>query len=90
MLARALEAGAALGGLISGLCDGAEDEKELTALYGKTDILRVFPDALSEYYTEFSMPTEYMARFDVYKDYIKMLLSERGCAQTERSTGSTK
>ena len=76
--------------LFAYLCDNAENGEMLAEAEKCIDILKILPDILSEYYTEFSMPTEYMARFDVYKDYIKMLLSERGCAQTERSTGSTK
>lgn len=76
ILVKSLESASALGQLFAYLCDNAENGEMLAEAEKCIDILKILPDILSEYYTEFSMPTEYMARLDVYKEYVQQLLTD--------------
>ncbi len=64
---------------IIGLCDNSSNNEWLEAMLSRLENLANDFDIFDDYYTEFSMPSEIMARFGVYTDYIRMLLSSGKC-----------
>lgn len=61
--------------IIIGLCDNSGNREWLEAMLSRLEGLANDFDIFDDYYTDFSMPSEVMARFGVYTDYIRMLLS---------------
>ncbi len=79
MLANSLIYSIIISDIICGICDNGNDAEYLTGMLSRLERVSEDFDIFDDYYTAYSMPSEKMARFGVYIDYIRMLLSSGKC-----------
>jgi len=75
MLMWAVENAKFYGGLVPVLCENTGNAEMLCELKVRLDEFAPSVEVLSRYYTDFSMPSEYMSRVEVYKDFIDRFIS---------------
>ena len=65
-----------LSGYVAQLCLRYDDRNWLLGQLAAFDAFRSHIAILSEYYTDFSMPSEYQSRIEIHKEYIRSLLAK--------------
>ena len=70
MLMWAIENAKFYGGLVSELCENTGNAEVLGELKVRLDEFAPSVEVLSKYYTGFSMPSEYLSRVEVYREFI--------------------
>ena len=74
MLLWALDNALFLSDYVVGLCDRYADPDWLRQQLLKFDEFHKQVDVLRQYYTDFSMPSEYQSRIGIHKDFLHSLL----------------